>query len=468
MIMLRCLGCLFACALSACALNGAAPKAGADGRDLPPRLATSANEPPGVTGIYSQCGFTVVGNADELHFRMELAGGKVGVRHGNAKDMYGVDGLTVQLTTVPAEDLGPSARGLDGVELLRLHAAWESAHLSKTLGREGPPEELEILTSDNMPAALVWWFPGNHVEVSAPATEGGDVAAPASDDRPVEDNRPTGLVFMTAAFGHRILVMSVQGLQSEPRATMVTKAKAWMATVTRSPRAISAKQVSEDIRTAMAAGQTCPGRANAVLEQYPDVVEASADADRSLRFDGLSGPEAAQAKTVAQAQGGVARRRIPTGLRYTNYICRFEFVLPPGWQENAAQDFNGHGCSLDLTTAEVKSEESKPISNALAVVATKATPELGREALHQRLLATIKNGGGHTDRVTPALIEGALEEHFLSERDGHKYEGDLITLQRGDFLYQFFFTATPATYPAGHTDLVQFLTSARWNIEEAR
>ena len=102
------------------------------------------------------------------------------------------------------------------------------------------------------------------------------------------------------------------------------------------------------------------------------------------------------------------------------------------------------------------------------MVATKSTPDLGRDALHQRLLTTINNGNGDATRVTPSVLDDALEDHFQSEKGGHKYEGDLITLQRGDFLYQIFFTATPGTYPAGRANLVQFLTSAGWNIAEAR
>jgi len=275
----RCLGWLFACALGACASNSVGPAT-----DAPPRLAVAADEPPGIAGIYSPCGFTMVGNAGDLHFRMQLAGDKVGLRHGGSNDVFVVDGLMVQVTTVRADDISPTARGLDGVELLRLHARWESARLSETLGREVQPEDIEILAADNMPSALIWWFPGSRAEGSATTAPSGDAAAgvaATSDDRPAQENRPTGQVFMTAAYHPRVLVLSVQGLRDEPKAAMVAKAKSWMATLARSPRAMSAKQVGEEIKTAMAAGKTCPGRANAVLEQYPTATATSSKATSS-------------------------------------------------------------------------------------------------------------------------------------------------------------------------------------------
>jgi hypothetical protein len=270
------LGLLLACALGACATSSA----GGSPPAPPPRLTAVAPEPPGITGVLSLCGFVIVGNEGELHFRMELSGERVAVRHGGTNDTYVVDGLLAQVSTIATNQISPTAPGLVGVELLRLHARFESARLSEAIGREVKPEEIEILASDNMPSALVWWFPGTGSEAAAgrggDASEQGDEATldaadPAAPSAAAQPERPTGLVYMTAAYGQRVLVLSVQGMHNEPKAALVAKAKAWMATVTTTPRPISARQVSAQIDAARAAGETCPGRANAVAEPQPAV-----------------------------------------------------------------------------------------------------------------------------------------------------------------------------------------------------
>jgi hypothetical protein len=254
-----------ACALLACATRsgGSAPAA------PPPRLSAPAEEPPGITARLSLCGLVVVGNVGELHFRLELAGERVGVRHGQSGDTYLVDGMTVEVTTVLADEIAPTARTRSGVDLLRMHATWESARRSQSVGGNVEPEEVGIFSSDGMPTGLAWWFPG----VGTEAGEGKsgetapDSAAAPADRAAAEAPRPTGLAFMTAAYGHRVVVLAVQGSHGEPKSALVAKAEAWMATVTTSPRSISTRQVAAETKAAVAAGQTCPGRPNAVLEE---------------------------------------------------------------------------------------------------------------------------------------------------------------------------------------------------------
>jgi len=459
-------GWLLAGALGACASGSAGTKPAAP--ELPPRLgAAAANEHAGIVGMYSPCGFTVVGNSSDLHFRVELAGSRVRLHQGGGpSDLFGVDGLVVQVAAASDDDLGPAARGLAGIELLRAHAAWEGARLAQTLGRAVAPEEVEILAADNMPSALVWWLPGAQVEPIGPADSSGDAPADADAAAP---ERSTGHVFVTAAYGHRVLVLSMHGLHGERKADMVAKAKAWMATVATSAGPISARQTGADIKSALAAGRTCPGRPNAILEDPAPLAPASADPDPTLRLDGLSPQDAAQVRAAAHAQGGVTRRRTPAGMQYTNNICRFEFLLPPGWQELSAKDFNGRECLLDLTTAEVNdTTQPKPISNAVVILATKATPDLGRDALHQRRLASMKSGNARITPVTPPLVAAALEDHYLTDSDGHPFEGDLVTLQRGEYLYQILFTATPGSYAAGRVNLVGWLAGAKWGVAEGK
>jgi hypothetical protein len=71
---------------------------------------------------------------------------------------------------------------------------------------------------------------------------------------------------MTAAYGRRVLVLSVQGEHDEPQPVLVAKAQAWMGSVTTSPRPISASAVKQDADAARAAGQACPGHPRAVWE----------------------------------------------------------------------------------------------------------------------------------------------------------------------------------------------------------
>ena len=259
----RVLGLSLACALGAC-ITGSAGSPPAVG-EPPPRLAVPAEARQGIATLPSLCGLTVVGNVDELHFRMELTGERVGVRPGQPNDVYVVDGLQVQVTTVGAHEIAPAAREQRGVGLLRMHATWEGARLSQVLGREVEPEEVGIRSSDSMPAALVWWFPSagsDAAEVRADAgPDGGAPDAPAGlDAGTAAANHPTGLAFMTAAYGQRVLVLSVQGLRGEPRSALLAKAEAWMATVATSPQVIWTTQVSAEIKAATAAGQSCPGR----------------------------------------------------------------------------------------------------------------------------------------------------------------------------------------------------------------
>jgi hypothetical protein len=224
----------------------------------------------GIATLLSLCGLTVVGNVDDLHFRMELTGERVTVRPTSPNDVYVIDGLLAQVTTVPARDIAPSARDQRGIGLLRMHAIWESARLSQTLSREVEPEEVGIRTSDKVPAALLWWFPGagsDAAEANADGgSDGGIAEGPAgADGGPAEANRPTGVAFMTAAYGQRVLVLSVQGVRGESKSALLARAEAWMATVTTSPRVIWTTDVSAEITAALAAGRTCPGRPNAVF-----------------------------------------------------------------------------------------------------------------------------------------------------------------------------------------------------------
>ena len=275
----RRLACLLACALGACATGSAGSKPATP--ESPPRLEYEPAEPDGVTGLPSPCGLTIVGNAGELHFRMELAGGRVGVRHDAGTDAFVVDGLVVKVTTMASNQISPAARDLVGIDLLRKHAEFESARLSETLGRDVKPEEIEILASDTMPSGLLWWSPGA-AAAQAPTdvqpagfdgTDAAQAAAPANpaDSHAVEPERPTGIAYLTAAYGRRVLVLSVQGLRGEPQSTLVAKAKAWIASLTTASRRISVRHVRAEIQAAEAAGQTCPGRPNAIVEPQPAV-----------------------------------------------------------------------------------------------------------------------------------------------------------------------------------------------------
>lgn len=453
-----------ALALAACATNTAGPPPASPA--LPPRLGTEAAEPTGIVGLSSLCGITVVGNAGELHFRLDLSGNKVSVRHGVANDAYGVDGLRVQVETVPGQDISPAARTMTGMDLLRTYLRFETAIQVEKLGRAVEPEEVEILAADNMPSALVWWLPSGQPE-TAPATE---AAADSAEGREAGDTpvptRLTGIAYVSAAYANRVLVLSVQGTRGERKADLAAKAKAWMATVVTSPRTLSARQIGADIKAASAAGQTCPGRPNAVLEAPAPVVESAPEPDRRLRLDGLPGDAAAQIRAAAQAQGGVLRIRTPAGLQYTNNVCHFALLLPPGWQELSVKDFNGRDCLMDLTTAEVPdTSQPKPVSNAVVLLATKASTSFDRDALHQQKLGSLKGGNARITRAATPLVDGALEDHYVSQQGGHAYEGDLVTLQRGENLYQILFTATPGSYPGGKAGFVEFLRAAKWGPE---
>ena len=111
----------------------------------------------------------------------------------------------------------------------------------------------------------------------------------------------------------------------------------------------------------------------------PAKTENTEATDRSLRLDRLPAYLAEQAKVIAQAEGGVERRRTDQSFHYTNNICRFELDLSGSWKEFETQDFNGGGCTMNLTTPDVHDlAENKPISNAVLVRSTKFRTDLRR------------------------------------------------------------------------------------------
>jgi hypothetical protein len=217
----------------------------------------------GIAGVPGPCGLTVVGNTADLHFRLQLAGDRTAISKGTGS--FVVDDLEVHVSTVSGRDISPDASAQSGIELLRTHARWESARLSEALGREVTPEEIAILTSEKMPSALVWRASGAGRANVAVSDEASDaMAVPATWPSESAD-----IVYMTAAFGQRVLAMSAQGLPGKVGVDMVAKAELWMASLVVSPDAISVAQVSDDMRAAITAGCRSPAAAPAATIELP-------------------------------------------------------------------------------------------------------------------------------------------------------------------------------------------------------
>jgi hypothetical protein len=168
----------------------------------PPRLAPAVASPIGIIGTAGPSGLTVVGDTPDLHFRLLLSGNHVAIGHGDGN--FIVDDIEAQVSTVAARDISPATASQSGIELLRTHARWQCARMSEALGHEVAPEEIEILTSEKMPAALVW--------------SAGD------------------LLYVTAAYDHNVVALSVR---SKAGVDLAAKAEYWMASLSVSPYPIA-------------------------------------------------------------------------------------------------------------------------------------------------------------------------------------------------------------------------------------
>jgi hypothetical protein len=146
----------------ACTSASATRQPAESGALLAKNATVNANEEPaGVSVLFSLCGLTAVGNQDDAHFRLELEGARVSVARGEAghRDLLVVDGTIVQVSLVSAKEIGPAAPDLSGLDLLRLHQAWEVEHLSQSLGPELVPQELEQPGTPRPESALAWYVP---------------------------------------------------------------------------------------------------------------------------------------------------------------------------------------------------------------------------------------------------------------------------------------------------------------------
>jgi hypothetical protein len=450
--------CLVFTAQFACVSASASRRPSESAAQLPkPDTVNADEESAGVFVLFSLCGLTAVGNQDDAHFRLELEGAKVSVARGEAghRDLLLVDGTVVQVSLVSAKEIGPAALDLSGLDLLRLHQAWEVAHLSQSLGPGLVPQELAQPETPGPDSTLAWHVPYSE---SLRRRLG------------VQSKKVTGILLFTRTLGHHILVLSLQGTHDESFPKLAELAKAWMRSLTISHDPISATRLSQEIKQEKSGGERCAlGRPAEFEKPARFTATGPSEADHSLRLDEIDEKLMEQFRAVAEAEGGVERGRTSQSFHYINNICRFEFDLPGSWKEFRTQDFNGQGCNMNLTTPEVRDRDvGGPITNAVLVVATLFSADYGRDDMHRRMASTFTNRGGLVDKITPPVIEGALHDHFVAKRSGDTFEGEIVTFRREKFLYQLLFTATAGSYQEGRANFIDFLRKARWNKPPAQ
>jgi hypothetical protein len=402
--------------------------------------------------LFSLCGLTAVGNQDDAHFRLELEGARVSVARGEAghRDLLVVDGTIVQVSLVSAKEIGPAAPDLSGLDLLRLHQAWEVEHLSQSLGPELVPQELEQPGTPRPESALAWYVPYSQ---SLRGRLG------------VQSKNVTGILLFTRTIGHHVLVISLQGTHDESLPTLAGLAKTWMRSLTISQDPISPTRLSQEIKQEKSGGARCAlGRPAEFERPARFTATGPSGAVHSLRLDEIDEKLTEQFRAIAESEGGVERSRTSQSFNYVNNICRFELDLPGSWKEFRTQDFNGQGCNINLTTPEVRDRDvGGPITNAVLVVATHVSANYSRDDMHKRMASTFTNRGGLVDKVTPPVIEGALHDHFVAKKYGDTFEGEIVTFRRQKFLYQLLFTATAGSYQEGRANFIDLLRKATWN-----
>lgn len=374
-------------------------------------------------------------NAGAAHFSVELAGTKVRVQESGETHLFVVDDLVVQLVTVDHRQMS-AGTGKHGVDLLRAHEAWESAYSSKLMGARLEPSELEIINKQAGPWAhgLYWWFDLPHGVAVSPGVSGS--------------------VFMTFELEDHVVGLSAQSLDGLQRFDIMSRLATWWSTARISRTELSPADFSADIRARSERGGACT---------LPPQDPPAAGVDRRLRFDRLPARETDRLGEIAEAAGGVERLTVDGRRRYRNHICRFEFEYPDdGWKDFAVQDLSDQGCTANLSTPPIRDPETgDTFPNAVAIRAIKATADFGSDQMQQGMVAPMKEKGGRFAKSKKPLLQGALDESYVADVDGTHFLGEILTVQRGDLLYNIHFNSTHGTVAVGRPYFLKWLAGLK-------
>lgn len=117
----------------------------------------------GQLSIKTQNGFLFIDNNEDKSFSLEVAGEKVETRESAGVPMFVIDGMLMQILSVPLENFAPKDSKLSEEQLLEEHKKWESDFL----GSEVYGEKLKVISEKvrfGERNALFWGFtrPGSN------------------------------------------------------------------------------------------------------------------------------------------------------------------------------------------------------------------------------------------------------------------------------------------------------------------
>jgi hypothetical protein len=417
--------------------------------EAPPRPAPSA--PPRVAGapsaaaaapgdqetvaLRSLCGYLLVTNAGAAHFSVELAGTDVRVQQSGGNQLFIIDDLAVQLITVDHQEM-PTGIGKHGADLLRAHEAWESAHFNQLLGAKVEPADLEIINKSGGPwkTGLNWWFDLPKGVATTPGISGS--------------------VFLTFELADHVVGLSAQSLRGLQRLDVMARLATWWSTARVSRSELSPADISADIRARAERGEACA---------LPPEPPSATGVDRRLRFDGLPARDTDRLRDVAEQAGGVERLVVGGRRRYRNHVCRFEFEYPDdGWKDFEVHDLSDKGCTANISTPPIRdSDTGEEFPNAVAIWATKASADFGREQMQAAIVGAVKQKAARFAAVKKPLLQGALDATYVVDLNGTHFVGEVLTVRRGDMLYNVHFNSTQGTIGVGRPAFMTWMASLK-------
>jgi len=424
-----------------CASVPSGPTAPAPAPAATPPAAQAAGSPDAnsTAAVATDCGYRLVVNSGAVHYTVDVVGTSLRSEKKDDALAFLVDDLVVQIVDTTRAQIGPAAAGKTGIDLLRAHEAWEGNYLAKQLGVSARPIDIAIQSGKDgtfPDGVLTWWLP-----------------LPDLKQEGVTTRRSWS--FVTAVLGDQVVGLSALAEQGLEPLDVVTRLATWMKTVKPSPSVLSVQAVSAAIKAQPPVGE-CP----AITPRGVTGI------DRRLRLDGIPRAETDRLARFALKQGGVERQQVGERLRYRNHVCRFEMTYPDdGWSDFEIQDVSSRGCSANVATPLLDDKDThEKITNAVALTATQASADFGPSQLQEGIVAAVKSKGAVVKPAKKPLIDGASQVSYTADADGTHFTGEILTVRRGEMLYNVHFNSTRGTVDEGRKHLAKFLGGLRLDV----
>ena len=136
-----------------------------------------------------------------------------------------------------------------------------------------------------------------------------------------------------------------------------------------------------------------------------------------------------------------------------------------GWSDFEIQDVSSRGCSANVATPLLDDKDThEKITNAVALTATQASADFGPSQLQEGIVAAVKSKGAVVKPAKKPLIDGASQVSYTADADGTHFTGEILTVRRGEMLYNVHFNSTRGTVDEGRKHLAKFLGGLRLDV----